>query len=70
MYAVEMSSCGTIFLPNFMQIGIGVQALLRFCLSNLEGCNVGITGGRDLCSSPLSGGMICIPSSVTVSSGI
>jgi hypothetical protein len=32
-----------------MQISTGVQAILKFCLSNLKGCNVGITDGRDLC---------------------
>jgi hypothetical protein len=26
-----------------MKIGAGVQAVLRFCLRNLRGCNVGIT---------------------------
>jgi hypothetical protein len=29
-------------------IGTGVQAILRLCLSNLRGCNVGIADGRDL----------------------
>jgi hypothetical protein len=47
-YAVEMTSCGMISIPSFMKIGIGVQAILRFCLSKLNGCNVGITDGRDL----------------------
>jgi hypothetical protein len=45
-YAVEMASCG-------MRSGMGVQAILRSCLSNLNGCNVGITDGRDLRSVPL-----------------
>jgi hypothetical protein len=40
--AVEMGSGGMIYLPSFMKIGKGVQAILRFCLSNLKGCNVGI----------------------------
>jgi hypothetical protein len=31
-----------------MKIGIGVQAVLRFGLRNLRGCNVGIADGRDL----------------------
>jgi hypothetical protein len=51
MYAVEMASCGMIYfiyLPSFMKIGIGVQAISTFCLSNLKGWNVGITHGRDL----------------------
>jgi hypothetical protein len=37
-----------IFLPSFIKIGAGVQAILRFCLSNLRGCSVGITDERDL----------------------
>jgi hypothetical protein len=35
-------------MNNFMMIGTGVQAILRFFLRNLRGCNVGITDGRDL----------------------
>jgi hypothetical protein len=46
--AVEIASCGMIYIPSFMKIGKGIQAILRFCLRNLIGCNVGITDGRDL----------------------
>jgi uncharacterized protein YraI len=35
------------YIPSFMKIGGGVQAILRFCLRNLGGCDVGNTGGRD-----------------------
>jgi uncharacterized protein YraI len=45
-YTVEMASCDMIYIPSFMTIGAGVQAILRFCLSYLIGCNVGITDGR------------------------
>jgi hypothetical protein len=48
MYAVEISSYGMVFLPNSIKIGVGIQAILRFCLRKLEGCNVGITNARDL----------------------
>jgi hypothetical protein len=48
MYAVEIPSCGIIFLPNFMKIGTGVQAILRIFLSNLKDCNVDNTDSRDL----------------------
>jgi hypothetical protein len=41
-YAVEVASCGMIYIPSFMKIGIGVQAILRFYLSSLKGCHVGI----------------------------
>jgi hypothetical protein len=47
MYAVEMAT-GKICIPSIMKIGTGVQAILRFCISNLRGCNFGITDGRDL----------------------
>jgi hypothetical protein len=53
IYAVEMPSCGIIFLPSFMKIGKGLQAILRFYLSNLNGCNIGIIGGSYLWSTPL-----------------
>jgi hypothetical protein len=53
MYTVEMTSCGMIYLSSFMKIGTGVQAILRFCLRNLRGCNVGITDGKYLRSMPL-----------------
>jgi hypothetical protein len=51
--AVEIASRGRIYLPTFMKIGTGVQAILRLCLNNFKGCNVGITDGRDLRSAPL-----------------
>jgi hypothetical protein len=52
MYAIEMASCSMIYLPSFMKICIGVQAILRFCLRNLRGCD-GITDGRDFLIMPL-----------------
>jgi hypothetical protein len=51
-YAIEMALCGMIYLRSFMMIGTGVLAILRFCLRNLRGCNVGITDGRDLRIKP------------------
>jgi hypothetical protein len=53
MYAVEMPSCGMTYLLTFMKIGTGVQKILRFYLSNLDGRNVGITNGMELWSAPL-----------------
>jgi hypothetical protein len=47
IYAVEMASCGMIYLPSFMKIGTGVQAILKFWIRKLKICNVGITDGRD-----------------------
>jgi hypothetical protein len=46
IYAIEMASCGVIFLLSFMKVGTDLQAMLRFCLSNVNGCNVGITVGK------------------------
>jgi hypothetical protein len=37
-----------IYLQSVMKIGTGVQAILRFCLNNLRGCNIDIMNGRDL----------------------
>jgi hypothetical protein len=48
MYVVEMTSCITIFLSSFVKTGPGVHAILKFCLTNLRGHNVGITEGKDL----------------------
>jgi uncharacterized protein YraI len=52
-YDSEIASRGMTHIPNFVKIGTGVQAILRFCLSNMRGCNVGTTDGRDLWSAPL-----------------
>jgi hypothetical protein len=46
-YAVEIASCGIIYVPSFMNIGTGVQANIGFYLRNLSGCNVGITDVRN-----------------------
>jgi hypothetical protein len=45
---VGMGSSGMIYAQRFMKIDTGVQAILRFCFSNLKSCNVGITEDRDL----------------------
>jgi hypothetical protein len=43
VYAVEMALWDMIYVPSTMKIGTDFQAILRFSLSNLNGCNVGIT---------------------------
>jgi hypothetical protein len=45
-YAVDMVSCGVIYIPSFMKSGAGIQAILRFSLRNSRSCNVGSTDGR------------------------
>jgi hypothetical protein len=52
-YTVDMGSGGMIYIPSFMMIGSDIQVILRFCLSNLGGCNVYFTDGRDLRTTPL-----------------
>jgi hypothetical protein len=49
-YYVEMASDDMIYtyLPSFMKIISGVQAIQRFCLSNLKGCNVDNLDGKNL----------------------
>jgi hypothetical protein len=48
MYAIDMASGGMIiYIPSFMKIGTGVQAILRLCLKDLRGCDVGITSGKE-----------------------
>jgi hypothetical protein len=48
-----MSSGGMVYIPSLMKIGKGAEGILRFCISNLKGCNVGITEGQDFCGAPL-----------------
>jgi hypothetical protein len=43
-----MTSCSMIHTSRIMNIVTDVQVILRFCPRNLKGCNVGVTGGRDL----------------------
>jgi hypothetical protein len=45
-YSVEVALCRMICIPSFIKIGVRIQAILRFCLSNLNDCNVGITDDR------------------------
>jgi hypothetical protein len=47
------TSCGMIYISNYIKHGTGIQGILQFCLSSLRGCNVGLTDGRDLRSMPL-----------------
>jgi hypothetical protein len=37
-----------IYIPSVIKIGTGVEGILRFCISNLKGHNIGITDGSDL----------------------
>jgi hypothetical protein len=52
-YTVDVTSDGMIYIPSFMKTYAGVQAILRFSLRNLRGCNAGITDGKDLWVTPL-----------------
>jgi hypothetical protein len=72
MYAIQMASCGMIYLRSFVKIGTGVQSILRFCLRNLTGCNIGITDGRDFFNYAVemsSDIVIYVPSLIKIGSG-
>jgi hypothetical protein len=45
-HAFEIGLGGMIYIPGFKKIGTSVQAIARFCLSNLNGSNVGIHGNK------------------------
>jgi hypothetical protein len=65
----KMASCGMIYVPIIMKIGIGAQAILRFCFRNLREYNVVITDERDLMKYTVemdSDGLMCVPSSKTI----
>jgi hypothetical protein len=47
-YTVQMASDGMIYIPSFMKISRGIQAILRVCPRNLNACNFGITDGNEL----------------------
>jgi hypothetical protein len=40
-YGVEITSRSMMYIPSFMEFDADDQALLRFCIRNLSGCNVG-----------------------------
>jgi hypothetical protein len=44
MYTIVISSDGMIYV----KIGTCVQGIIRFCICNLRGCNIGIIDVRDL----------------------
>jgi hypothetical protein len=47
-YTIEMASDVMIYAPSSMKTGSVIQAVLRACLRNFRGCNVGITDRWDL----------------------
>lgn len=49
-YAAEMASDCMTYIQSFMEIIIGIQAILSCCLKNLRGCNVSTIDGKDLYS--------------------
>jgi hypothetical protein len=52
MLSIPVGSGGMIYVPSFVKIGAGIQAILRFWFSNLNDCNVSITD-EHLISAPL-----------------
>jgi hypothetical protein len=43
MCTIGMATGCLIYLPSFMTFGTWVQAVSKFCLKQLEDCNIGIT---------------------------
>lgn len=43
---LEMCSGGMIYIQSIMKIVTDVQVILRFILSNLKCCNIGVTDGN------------------------
>jgi hypothetical protein len=43
-----MASYDKIYMPSFIKIGAGVQAIIKFCPTNLRGYNISTIDGRDL----------------------
>jgi hypothetical protein len=48
IYPGKMGSGGKIYIPNFVKIGTGIQAILRFYLRNMKYCKVSVTDRKDL----------------------
>jgi hypothetical protein len=49
IYAVEMALCGMyVYIPSYVKISTGIEAILTFCLRNLTGCIFNITDARNL----------------------
>jgi hypothetical protein len=44
-YGFEMVPYGMIYIQSFVKTYAGFQAILRFSLRNLRGCNTDITDG-------------------------
>jgi hypothetical protein len=62
-----------IYIPSFMKIDTVVKVILRFCIRNLRGLNVGYYWweGFMKCAVEMdSAGMIYVPSSMMIGSGI
>jgi hypothetical protein len=58
-----------IYISSFMKTGIGVQAILKFCLRNLRGRNVDITDGKELWSAPLRPVLLALKHCWSISTG-
>jgi hypothetical protein len=48
-----MASYAMIYISNYMKIGTGVQAILKFGLRNLRDFSVGVIDGEDLPTTAL-----------------
>jgi hypothetical protein len=48
MYAIETASNGFMYIPSFMEMGPGIQAISRFWRNSLMRINVGISDVSNL----------------------
>jgi hypothetical protein len=69
-YDLQMASYGMRNIRSFMKTDADVQEILWFCVTNLRGCNVGITDGRDCAVGMGLSAVIYTPSSIKIGSGI
>jgi hypothetical protein len=46
--AIEVASCGMIYIPSFMTIGSGIQVVLRLLPQQFRGYGTSISDRRDL----------------------
>jgi hypothetical protein len=65
-----MASCGMIYTADLMNIGTGVQAILRFGLRNLRSCNIGTADLLILLVEMGSSAVMYVPSFIKICSGI
>jgi hypothetical protein len=59
-YTIEMASCGVKYISSLMKVGTSVQAIIKYGLRNMRGCNAGtcITDVSGLLTTPMRGSQV------------